>query len=326
MRIVLNSELVKNTIHRPRNGTEHAQDLARIIGGSWQGAKALNYIGSEFYPDMEQTHLGFLSIMAHAYSQHEKLRIAPHDLWFIVLTEIAKIINKSPETYRDLFTRSSDKIEITVQTDDVTTIDPAALMDQLVHLVPTDTTIFLPRLSTMDSDVNVAFMAVFCDMVKEYYSYSTFMCGIPEIELTGTEEDWSELVYCVASLAVNVFVDRDPKATKYLIQVGDLFDNILNQVKAGEADVDFWKDIFRSKNVGSGGELLINGWITKLFVETHQVPKLENFTGTFGVIPYTNLNTGRRFKAAHGSFTHRRDENDFIYASYDRVIFEDMSK
>lgn len=279
------------------------------------------FLGIDLNEDVEDLHLGFVGLIAQAYNRHEKLRIAPHDLWFIFLTELAKIVNENSAACKSLFTTSDEKIEILVPTDDPTAIDPLAIMAHLERLVPTAFDAFLPELSTATMDVRLAMAATFADMVQSYYSYSTFMCGIPEIEVTGTFEDWKAMVDACGKLGVLFTSVNLPAVVQYIIRVGDIFTTIGAHVGGIEPPEDFWKGIFTSKNVGSGSELEISGWITKLFYEK-RLNKLENFLSTYGVIPYKNLETGRHFKAPHGAFAQHRDEKGFIYAGYTRIVYE----
>ena len=322
MRVVLDDTLVRDDPEKPLIDDKSLDSFSRTFALKLGKSTNATVIGLDLYDGVEQLHLGFVGLLAEAYNRHEKIRIAPHDLWFIVLTELAKIVNENSEACRPLFTNASEKIEILTQTDDPTKIDLEAVMVALNALVPTDVRAFLPELSTADDDVKLAMYATFADMVQSYYSYSTFMCGIPEIEVTGTFEDWQKLVTSCGALARLFMAVGLPRVTGYIIEVGDVLVKIGAHVGGVEPEPEFWKGIFTQKNIGSGGQLAINGWITKLFFTKHPVNKLENFTSTYGVIPYKNLESGRSFKAAHGSFYQLRDENGFIYAGYGKVVIE----
>jgi hypothetical protein len=164
--------------------------------------------------------------------------------------------------------------------------------------------------------------AAFTDMVQTYYSYTTFMCGIPEIEVTGTFEDWATMVSACGKLG-ELFLSVDlPNVVKYIIRVGDIFTTIGAHVGDVEPPEGFWKGIFTSKNVGSGGQLEINGWIRDLFFNKNKSARIEAYLSTYGVIPYKNLESGRHFKAPHGAFLQQRDSDGFIYAGYTRIVYE----
>lgn len=326
MKIILDPTLKRIPPYKPpeypRMLQDHAHNVANALGfNRWQSPQ-MTWLGSNLDPDMERTQLGFIGLVSEAYNHHEKLRVTPHDLWFVVMSQIAKIVNSNSDACRPLFSRSDEKIEIMVPTDDVTAIDPVRLMMYLANLVPTNGKLFVPELSTADLHVKMAMAAVFADAVQSYYDYSTFCCGIPEIEVTGTTEDWQLLdknSMAIAELFKGVGLE---KASQYMVKQAGLFATIGAQVMSGEVSVDFWKDIFRSKNIGSGGELEINGWITTLFYDPPRLKKIDNFQFTLASFDYSNKETGRKFKTAYGAFEQLRSPKGFIYSGYGNLVFE----
>ena len=286
------------------------------------------FLHATLHEDTEWLHQGFLGLVSYAYSNHEKLRIGPHDLWFIVMTELAKYVNNNSEQCRPLFTSAAGKTDIVVQTDDITEIDPVKIIEALgAHVPPQSLAAFMPKLSTASPEANVAMCAAFADAVQTYYSYMTFLCGIPEIEVTGTEQDWRSCNNSIDQL-LELFssVGADP-VKKYLNSVNFIFSKIYVQVSETDAiDHKFWRGIFTSRNVGSGGELNISGWITRLFMRQPEVPKLENFVSTYASFPYKNLETGREFKATYGAFSQVRTPDGFIEAGYGSFVFEHLKE
>ena len=327
MPIVLNPNLVKNS--RPLSQTafqEEVEKLIRTLANKVHSPS--NYQELQKSPtelivldapeDFERPALGFVGVLAYAYSNHEKVIVAPHDLWLIITSELAKYVSANSEACRSLFTASDTKIDILIPTGDPTEIDLHRLISELKGLVPIDVDTFFPKFSTTPEYAELAFAATFCDMVQDFYSYSTFLCGIPEIKLAGTYHDWYEMLLHIVALD-ELFKDH-AKVTWYLSKVAVIVENIA--MSFTEVDVEFWKSIFRSKNVGSGGQLDIDGWIVQLFMEKRETNRLESFQNTHGVIPYTNKTTNRKFKALHGVLGLCRDEHDFVYAGYGRAVYE----
>lgn len=319
--------ILDNTLERQEKNTLITEESVgyhrRKIANAVQMNRPL-HIGSMIDPDAEELRLGYLDLLSFAYSRHEIIRVAPHDLWFVFLGEIAKIVNKNSKVCRLLFTTAEDgeKVEILVPTTDPTTIDPMLIMAQLQKLVPTDSTLFVPNLSTMNLDSKIAMAAMFADAVQSYYNYSTFLCGIPAIEVTGTVEDWQTVTK--NSLAIGELLQAVglEKEAMYCVKVSALFALIGAQVMSGEISIPFWKDIFTSKNVGSGGDLRITGWITDLFFEKPEDMKFENFLSSYAVLPYKNLETNRQFKAVYGAFEQHRTPGGVLYSGYAHHIYE----
>jgi hypothetical protein len=114
MKIVLDSSLVT----RPRYRA-FEYDEASVGGFARSLTHAIKltpkaFIGAELPDGVEALGLGWLGMVADCYSRHEKLQVQPHDLWFIVLTELAVEVNENSDKYRALFTNSAEKQTILV--------------------------------------------------------------------------------------------------------------------------------------------------------------------------------------------------------------------
>lgn len=281
--------------------------------------------------EAEYLHLGFLEYVSNSYSKHQKITIAPHDIWYVVLTEIASLIKANAQKCQSLFTRSDSKVEISVPTGDVTTINLASVVDQFKSLVPVDVNIFVPEFSTHDHDSRLACYAALCDGLQVYYNYSTFCCGIPQIKLTGTIEDWKLISSSIDTVAKMFYSVDLPLVGLYLIAVKKLVEDITIAVEdptflSNENYKMWWLDIFSRNNVGSGGQFNISGWITKLFYKIPQMPRIENFSSTISVVPYHNQETQRNFIGAHGAFKRIRDEDGFVRCGYGEIVYEVINK
>jgi hypothetical protein len=275
--------------------------------------------------DIEANQEGFLYYLARAYSLHQKIILAPHDFWYIILSEISKIILANPDKCRSAFTSSSEKVEIVIHSGDIS-IDPLELLKVLKSYVPSNTDIFFPAFSTSTESYNIAAAATFAGGLKLYYNYSTYCCGIPEIKLTGTIADWKAignnlLFVCDLFKSCGVTSYENKELNTWLSDVVGIIEEIC-QGLYGQDISEFMKNIFSLKNIGSGGQKQITGWISKVYCAVCAVPMLENFSLCIGVLPYTNRETGKKYIAAHGLFNTKRDAEGFTYPDYGQVIFE----
>ena len=116
-----------------------------------------------------------------------------------------------------------------------------------------------PGFTTATPESDAASMISFMDAASPFYDYRVMtMCGIPEIRMFGTPEDWTKLQNAVAALA-------EP-FSKHL---GAYFTNLLpvlatlaKQAAGAPQDDEFWSSIYKWHNE-SGGPTF-NGWITTL--------------------------------------------------------------
>jgi hypothetical protein len=321
MNVVLDSTLVPaSRINRAPNWDYLVQKLSSKLKGD--NKVKFNLVSPMPASEESNPSLGLIQVLSMAYSAHRKVAIKPQDIWFIVMCEIAKIIKHHPEECRELFTASAEKTTIMVQTDDVTQIDLEAVAMQLKEMMPVGIHNFIPTLSTMVPEARIALCAALCDGVQVFYNYMTYCCGIPEIRVDGTAEDWETLSKAAHEIDQMFYKVGLTAAHNYMAQVSVILHHIANSFNDSNGLVAFWKDIFTQENIGSGGELLINGWITKLFYEKPQLYKIENFTTSVAVVPYKNAESGREFKGVYGAFL-VRDVDGVLESHFDNYVFEE---
>lgn len=263
---------------------------------------------------------GYLDLLSKAYSKHLPIAIAPHDIWYIILSNIASVVRDNIDLCRSLFTKSDTKEKLYILTDDVTKISMDKLFKELTKVVPADIKMFFPELSTHSPQSKIACMAAFADAVSNYYDYMTFLCGIPSISVKGLVEDWHKLITSTTAIAAS-FKEVGVNLDSWLLdRVLPILQEILKTVN-GNVDEDFWKNIFTQQNFGSGGQLTINGWFKTLtFKDTES--RLDNQPNTISLVPYKNVETQRSFVGIHGCFFAVKDQDGFLTAKYGEIISE----
>lgn len=254
--------------------------------------------------DHERTQTGFVNVVAEAYSSHLGLVLHPHDIWYVVLSNIASIVGEHPNSYKGLYTVSDEKQEILVMQDDPHDINIEALISALGERMPVDISMFLPELSTATPQAKLAMSAAVLDAAKHFYNYGMFCCGIPFIDLRGTSEDWNLLISCINDINVEIAKLERPqlaqKLSKYLRDVNSVIAQIAESFNADQSE--FFSNIFTQKNVGSGGDLQITGWICDLYHNAKPGVLIRSFHDAVSSFPYKNVTTGQHFMMFHGAF------------------------
>lgn len=265
----------------------------------------------------ESAQQGYLWLVARAYSYHQRLVITPTNLWYIIVSEISEQVANSPDTFQSIFARSNEPVEISVRTDDITTLPYDKVIESLQQHVPVDVSVFIPEFTTNSPAATLAMNAAFCGIVKHYYKYSTFMCGFPAIDLQGTDNDWQlfdthldQLIHMLPSELLRGWLGK----------IRGIVEKIRNSLVW--PDISFLSEFFSSSRIGSGGELKIDGWLSEFWVFRPSLPKLENFSNHWGTIPYTNIETGRKFIGVHGCFLQRRNDAGYVYSDYASMVVE----
>lgn len=274
--------------------------------------------------DHQRTQTGFINVLAEAYSSHIGLVVNPHDIWFVVLSNIVALIKENAEEFTSIFTVSEQKEMLLVLQTHPTDINIDALIELLKAAAPVDLSIFLPEFSETTPEAKLAMAASVLDMAQHYYSYGMFCCGIPAIDLRGSREDWSAICDAISAIKNAVYssgasADAIISVTPYL---GDALNVASNILKSYDQDqTEFWTDIFTQQNVGSGGDLQVNGWICDLYHNVKRGELIRAFHDSVAKFPYKNMSTGQHFLMVHGAFG-SNIEDGFVTTVYDHITIE----
>ena len=208
---------------------------------------------------------GFLNAVHLAYSEHYPLVISPDDIWMCIVQGFAAHVNANAEKLRHLFVEHEGKKIIKVRRDDFVKgafenpwpeVFSEFSAQIRSHIGDKTHDILTPNFTTTGPVEKAAAEVVLMNAFKEYFDYRFYTdCGIPEITLRGTVDDWKQLRERALGLA------------QFELQWWtDALKPILDQfVAASEGHVDkgFWSNLYKY-NGGSGGPY-ISGWIVDLF-------------------------------------------------------------
>jgi len=243
-------------------------------------------------------HKNYLEYLCQCYGRHFGAVVSPELLWFTVLSELAEHIKANAEHYRHLFTTSDEQVDVSVLSLDLEVMPIGVLLEYVQRVCPMDASRFVPEFSTSTPRSHTATMSLFLDAVSPYYSYSMYACGIPDIMLRGTREDW--VLFQERLQDLQGVVD---KAAPYLERVGARIAQIVGCYD-GELDVDFWIGMFSNERCGSGGEVLCKGWYPEEFFMTYpKLGKPDNFPTQVAQVNYKQLDTGLEYKMFQGLFS-----------------------
>lgn len=208
----------------------------------------------------------FFQAMLGCFENHYPMALSPDILAYLINHEVAVAVKNNPERYRHLFTTKVGKETIEVIDDTLVmgspsnwgrTLNmfnpelrkrvPAGIMDRM-----------LPGYSTDTPESIVATLISFMDAASPFYDYRVLTrCGIPQIRLLGTPEDWNRLLVCASGLA-EVFQADLSAYFRHLLPV---LKRIASQADpSNQADTHFWSSIYKWDSQ-SGGDT-VTGWIT----------------------------------------------------------------
>jgi len=219
----------------------------------------------------------FLKGIINAYASHRAVELSPDMIWLLICQGFAYHVNKNASELRDRIVYHQDKMTLSVLSDyDLLTESDSVkwekIFDDFENQIRSNTKgnladIITADFSTTGINEKIASQITLMESTKSCFEYKVILmgCGIPDITLRGTTQDWLKVRNKALSLkgyGMDWWIDE--------------LEPILNQfVKAsqGHVDHDFWMGMVGSADFrknGCGGltdvtEILFDGWIVSFF-------------------------------------------------------------
>lgn len=264
-------------------------------------------------------HKNYLEYLAICWYSHYGVIVAPHIMWYTILTEIAAHIKRYPDHYRKHFTTSEGKQEITIQTAEPVELPLKRVMQELQRLVPTEIHAFFPPMSTSTDAYNLAAMVAFCDAVSPYYEYSMFLCEISKIRVMGTQGDWNTMGDCLRE--IDRAISPLGELNEYINKVQGILEKIFKSYDT--KDSDFWQDMFYFERCGSGSQVEVYGWYRDMFMRKVKGPGyVTNYPSQVSQVEYKNLSTKKQYVMSQGLFRSNLDQENFLRPDFGFLIQE----
>lgn len=205
----------------------------------------------------------FAKAACRAFYGHHTLVIRPDDIWFCISQGFANHMALHGEQLRPDLVSHQGKKKLTVFCPDYPFADKSRWVElfadfsqQIASEIPQFSALIETAFSTTGPVESAAFSLCWMDAFSGYFDYEMLAgCGIPEIELQGTEDDWN--------LIIERFVALEGYGLgPWVASLKPVLEAIA-RTASGEVDRAFWESFFRYRS-GSGPSEL-TGWILTLF-------------------------------------------------------------
>jgi hypothetical protein len=221
-----------------------------------------------------------------AFSDHRPLVLSPDMIWLLIAQGFANHVNANSNELRSNFVQHSGQAKITVRRDDFIKGSLENPWEEVFgefssqirqHIGESAHDLLLPRFSTTGTVERAAAEVILLDAMKSYFSFEMLtLCGIPQITLEGTSDDWESLA------------ERTRQMGRFGLEWWTrVLDPILSEfvLAARErANTKFWKCIYKLAG-GSGGPY-VTGWINAFF------PYLKDYDTGLARVPNRRLKEG----------------------------------
>lgn len=251
---------------KPCPEVSYAEALLKTVGGELEAYSRdtkplVDPIPS---PDAGPVH-AFIYAANLAYDGHRPLVLSPDMIWLLIAQGFAIHVNENAAALRGRLVAHEGKAKITVRRDEFVRgfagNDWEGVLDEFAERIGAYMGskafgLTVREFSTTGRVERAAFAVALMDTVQSYYDFGLLtLCGIPEITLEGTPEDWAEV-----RLGAEALTEWDLDWwTKHLLPVLDQF----VAASRGDVDLTFWQSFYKVEHQ-SGGPY-INGHVVNLF-------------------------------------------------------------
>lgn len=256
-----NKSRADHPLHR-WDGHNIPNSIARITKGGEPEAHGTNL------PNTIPTHSNaFIEALTYSYAQHYPLVLAPDDVWIVISQSFAHHVDQNAEKLRHMFVQHEGKKELMWRNDSLIKGSPDNnWMDgfdffakEIQGHIGDRHDLLTANFSTTGPIERAASQVVLMDAMKHYFSYGVMTCcGVPEITLLGTPDDWRSIQTRARAFAEFEGLEKwcqtlDPILTEFV----NASEGLVNQ--------PFWRGIYKNESRGSGNPI-VSGWANALFL------------------------------------------------------------
>jgi hypothetical protein len=209
----------------------------------------------------------FIEALTFSYSSHYPLVLGPDDVWMVIAQSFALHVDQNAEKLRKMFVQHEGKVHIEWRNDSLVMGSPNNnwmtgfdfFAAKIKEHIGKKHDLLTANFSTTGPIERAASQVVLMDAMKHYFSYGvTTCCGVPEITLLGTPDDWKSI-----RTRVQAFAEFEGLG-QWVKTLDPVLAEFVN-ASEGRVDRDFWKGIYKSESMGSGNPI-VSGWANALFL------------------------------------------------------------
>lgn len=209
---------------------------------------------------------GLLGTIFEAYSEHVPLSLRADDLWLAIILNFGRYVKSNSQELRHLFVDHEGRKQLVVKTESpymeyTTEAHWESLINLMADEIKKNTKDELvdwmtPTFSTTTKKDKMVAQVALMSTVNDYFAMKwDLACGLTQVTLEGTLEDWQHL-YTKAEGLIKYGVQDLTNWANLLLPVLAEFVNAFQ----GKVNQDFWQRICTSKRRGSGGQQNLRGW------------------------------------------------------------------
>lgn len=272
----------------------------------------------------------FLGAFLLAYNNHGDIMISPDDIWLRIMLFFTEYVEKNSDQLRSKFVPHEGKMDLTI-VEFAESKEESLLMEknwdeffkQIIIKIDNNTNNNI--VSKLRSDFSTSSIfeqlistSMIMSTMKNYFSYGRCicLCGINNVHMKGTLDDWEHLYEKIDSLFE---YDIDGKLFKYIEYVKIILEQFVETFK-NNVDVNFWNNIFslEKQRVGSGNDvnIYLEGWMLYFYglYERTIIDNIKNHTTKVDIKLVNEFTNETKNLTMISGFTGIVRFDDFVYA------------
>ncbi len=253
---------IANTVVR-YNGSDYRNG---VIKSSIDGDSLIFFGTNSFYKGL-----------INAYASHRAVILSPDVIWLLISQGFAAHVNLNSDELRNKIVYHQGKKTLEVKSNqnliyNTDKVDWKYIFSDFEKQIRSNTKnqiadIITADFSTTGMTEKIASQITLMESVKSYFEYKVFTigCGIPDITLTGTPDDWRKVREKTQSLkgyGLDWWIDRLDPILKQFVDAAQ-----------GTVDTEFWMEMvgsskFRKMSCGmptDKTDLKFDGWFTAFY-------------------------------------------------------------
>lgn len=249
-----------------------------------------NIVAQSNFTDSIVFLAGFHSLfmgMYQAYADHRPFVLSPDMVWLLISQGFANHVKYNSEKLRSHFVNLDGKLSLLVHDNRIDLNNPNSPWEevfpefakQIGEYAGEDLTkVMTADFSTTTVASKVASEITLMKAMEDYFEYIVFyiVCGIPEVTLEGTPEDWQKVLDKARFL-------KKYELEWWINEIEPVLKEIV-QTSKGKVDKKFWQQMFKYHTQEVYGRARVfDGWIVKFFPydkdgNRNNLKKIDNVT------------------------------------------------
>ena len=275
---------------------DHSNDAAFRLSHKESFEQQVASLGSDQLIHCDENN-GIFSAALTAYNKHWKLRTAPDDWWFCLIKRVSLAIdaNGNKNAVRTMFVEHQGQKTLTVAVPSATVhdVDYSSFFNQMTDeiarniKVPKYVEAVTADFTTTTPDTKIVSQMTVMSSVKKYFWFTmACICGIPGVEMLGSEDDWAKLSEKLKALKeILKPIEDEIGLTKGWWSHAEVVFQKLLETYRGKPDKQWWDRILHHEGAGGYGQVQgYTGWLVH-FAEgtTHRVEHRNLTSGLVSV-------------------------------------------